>query len=328
MSYASGGLIEATDYNAFLGNATGSGAAINSIWNIGRGDSGYGQTALANVSQAGLVTATQWASAINNLNSINTHQTGTGTGIGAPTAGGLITYLSTVSGNISTVYTNRTTFNVQGSSVNGSNNATVFSSANGVAAQTFILTRTATFASADQARYFFNAGGELRFIANSATNTGATTRGGDLVTLAQTNFASYTGFRVNSGGGKTGTGGTVNTNLTNTGYNQLTTSNTTLTKITSTTSPYTGDYIQLDAKTNGLQGANADNGTVLSFYLTLFSAAQSTYPAPPANPPASGTTTTNTTTEDAINITVNNYMTVVYPEVTNLANTWGAVTLG
>ena len=328
MSYAQGGLIEAADYNAFLGNATGSGAAINSVWTTGRGDSGYGQTALANVSQAGLVTATQWASAINTLNSIRTHQTGAGTGIGAPTAGSLITYLSTVSANVSSAYSSRTSFSVQGSSVNGGTNATAFSSANGVAAQTFILTRTATFASADQARYFFNAGGELRFIANSATNTGATTRGADLCTLAQTNFASYTRFRVNSGGGITGTGGTVNTNLTNTGYNQLATSNVTLAKITSTTTPYTGDYIQLDAKTNGLQGANADNGTVLSFYLTLYSAAQSTFPSPPANPPGTGTTTTNTTTEDAINITVNNYMTVVYPETTNLANTWGAVTLG
>ena len=235
--------------------------------------------------------------------------------------------MSTVSANISTVYTNRTTFNVQGTSVNGTNNATVFSSANGTAAQTFILTRTATFASADQARYFFNAGGELKFIANSGTNTGSTNRGGDLVTLANTQFQSYPAIRVNSSGGRSGTGGTVVTNATTVGYNQLTTSNTTLSKISSTTSPYTGDYIQLDAKTNGLQGANADNGSVLTFYLTLYSAAQTTFPAPPANPPGTGSTTTNTTTEDAINITINNYITVVYPETTNLANTWGTVTL-
>ena len=328
MTYAQGGIIQASDYNAFLGNATGSGAAINSVWATGRGDSGYGQTALSNVSVLGTVTATQWASAINTLNSISTHQSGTGTGIGAPTTGSLITYLSSVSGNISTVYSNRTTFSVQSTTVNGPINSAAFSSANGVAAQTFIFTRTATFASADQARYFFNSGGELRLTTNTATNTGATTRGADLCTLAQTNFASYTGFRVHSGGGKTGTGGTVVTNLTSTGYNEITTSNTTLCKISSTTSPYTGDYIQLDAKTNGLQGANADNGTVITFYVTLYSAAQNTFPAPPANPPGSGSTTNNTTTEDAINISVTNYLTAVYPESTNLANTWGAVTFG
>ena len=328
MSYAQGGLIEAADYNGFVGSSPSSTAnTINTVWAVGNGNAGYGQTALAQVSQAGLVTATQWASAVNTLNTIRTHQTGSGTGIGAPTAGALVSYLSSFSGGVSSAYSSRLSYNSSGTTTNDSNHADNPNSANGIAAQTFTITRTATFASADQARYFFNAGGRISFIIGSSTNGGGTTRGADLVTLASTNFVSYTAFASASGGGKSGTGGTVNTNSTSIGYYNLTTSFQTLAKITSTTSPYTGDYIQLDVKSNGVQGSNADVGTIVTFQLTLYSAAQSTFPAPPANPPGTGSTTTNTTTEDAINITVNNYLSVIYPETTNLTNSWGTVTL-
>jgi len=109
----------------------------------------------------------------------------------------------------------------------------------------------------------------------------------------------------------------------------LTTSAQTLVNIGSTTSPYTGDYVLLQVQSNGTQGSNADKGTVITFTLTLYSAAQSAYPAPPANPPGSGSTTNNTTTEDAIGITVNNYLSVIYPETTSLTTaSWGTVTLG
>lgn len=327
MTYAQGGLIQASDYNTFLGTTAANAGAINSIWSTGNGNCGYGQTALGTVSQAGLITATQWASVVNTLNSIKTHQTGTGTGIGAPTAGTLISYLGTFSSSLSTAYTSRLTANSQGTTTNQANNADNKTSANDVAAQTFTITRTATFASADAARYFFNAGGQINFVIGSSTNGGGTTRGADLVTLASTNFVSYPAFNAASSGGKTGTGGTVNTNSTSIGYYNLATSFQTLCKITSTTSPYTGDYIQLDVKSNGVQGSNADVGTIVTFQLTLYSAAQSTFPAPPTNPPGTGSTTTNTTTEDAINITVNNYLAVVYPETTNLTNSWGTVTL-
>mgnify|MGYP003340970083 CR=1 FL=1 len=233
--------------------------------------------------------------------------------------------MSTVSANISTVYTNRTTFNVQGTSVNGTNNATVFSSANGTAAQTFILTRTATFASADQARYFFNAGGQLNFVCGTATNNNSTSRSGDLVTLVNTNFISYPAFRQGSGGGRTGTGGTVNTNATNIGYYQLTTLDQTLCKITSTTTAYTGDYIQLAVKSNGVQGSNADVGTVITFTLTLYSGAQSAYSAPPAAGPGGTPPTNNTTTEDAIDVTVPYHIDIVQPETSNISASWGPI---
>ena len=40
MTYSTGGLIEATDYNTFATN-------LNAIWSTGSGDSGWGQTTIS-----------------------------------------------------------------------------------------------------------------------------------------------------------------------------------------------------------------------------------------------------------------------------------------
>ena len=323
MAYSQGGIIAATDYNSFINGSN----QLNTVWSTGTGNAGYGQTAIGAVSAGATVTATQWATLINTLNSARTHQSGSGSGISAVTAGSTINYLGTLQTNVDSAYTNRTAFATQGSTTTGTATNSNFTCTNVVTAQTFTVARTATFASADQARYFFNAGGQLNFVCGTATNGGATNRGGDLVTLVNTNFISFPAFRQGSGGGRSGTGGTVNTNATGIGYYQLTTGDQTLVKITSTTSPYTGDYIQLVVKSNGVQGANADKGTVITFTLTLYSDTQSTYTAPGAAGPGGTPPVNNTTTEDSINITVPNRIDVVYPESTNLTNTWGTVTI-
>jgi hypothetical protein len=66
MTYISGGLIQATDYNGFVGNTT-AGANINAMLGyricIVDGD----KHAISTVSAGGTVTATQWATLVNNL---------------------------------------------------------------------------------------------------------------------------------------------------------------------------------------------------------------------------------------------------------------------
>ena len=46
MTYSSGGLIQASDYNTFTTSAGG----LNDIWASGSGDKGWGQTAFTSVS--------------------------------------------------------------------------------------------------------------------------------------------------------------------------------------------------------------------------------------------------------------------------------------
>jgi len=69
MTYSSGSLIQAADYNTFAGNTT---AGLNRVWSTGSGDAGWGQTDIATVSTSGVVTATNWATLVNNLTTSGT----------------------------------------------------------------------------------------------------------------------------------------------------------------------------------------------------------------------------------------------------------------
>ena len=310
MSYAQGGLIQASDYNGFVGTSPSSSTnTINTVWAVGNGQYGYGQTPLSQVTSGGLVTATQWATAVNTLNSIKTHQTGSGTGIGAPTAGTLITYLSTFSSSLNTAYTNALLANSQGTTLTGGNNAPNPTAGNDVTYNATVATRTVTFASADAARYFFNAGGQINFIVSSVTNGDATARSGDAVTVMGTNFASMTGFKSTTNGQRTGTGGTLAGGGYTSGYYGLTTSYQTIAQVSTSNATYSTDYVQLQVKSNGAQGSNLDKGTVISFALNYYSSHTSGF-------------------NDTLNVTVNHRIDVVYPETTNLSASWGTATIG
>lgn len=311
MTYSQGGLIQATDYNALVGSSPSSTAnTINTVWAVGNGNKGYGQTAVSQVSAGGLVTATQWATAINTLNNIYAHQANTNSGLSAPTAGSVVSYLSTFQSGINTAYTNG--YNCYSTATTtGSNFTNSWSVVNQLAAASNSFTRTVTFASGDAARYFFNMGGKLSFYI-SAVNNDSTSRTGDQVTLA-TNLGGVTNIAGGGNSGRSGTGGTLTTNATGIGYYGLTTSDQVLCYITSTTSGYTSDYIYLYVHSNGVQGANGDAGSVLTFTVSTYSAARS------------GTIPFN----DSINITYTTRVDVIAPNLTygGLSNTYGTITI-
>lgn len=312
MTYSSGGLIQAADYNGYAGgSAANVSGQLNSILSTGKGNAGYGQTAVANVTAVtDLVTATQWTTLVNGVNTVRKHQAGVSfTNIGTYTAGTTINATNDVSGNLTTAYTNRIGFAAQGTTLTGSTFSPTFTAPNDTSAQTIQFSRTATFANADAARYFFNAGGQLNFIISSITNTGATSRGADIGNLAVTNFASKSILAGNASA-RSGSGGTLTTDLTtNSGYYGATTANVVLTQITSTATAYTGDIFYFLAKTNGVQGSNSDNGTILTLSANIFMAAQS----PAFN--------------DGYTVSINHRIDVVYPSTSFLANTWGSVTI-
>ena len=310
MAYTFGNLVQATDYNNFAGGAVANVSnQLNPILSTGRGSVGYGQTAVANVAPASTVTATQWTTLVNGLNTIRKHQTGGSySNIGTYTAGTRINANIDFASNLVTAYSNRLSAAATSTST-GATFSPTFTLAATTAAQTFQLTRTATFANADSARYFFNAGGQLNLVFISGVNNDGTTRSADLITLATTVVGSKS-VKGQDCVARTGTGGTVNSDLTlGSGYYGLTTSNVTISDITSTTYTYTGDNVKIYAKTNGVQGTNADNGTVLSFGVDLT------------------TGTKSATYNNSLNVTLNHRVDVIYPATTFLANTWGAVTI-
>ena len=259
MTYSVGGLIQATDYNGFVSTTVG--ANVNGIWSTGATDSGYGQSALATVSAAGTVTATQWASLVNTVSSMASHQGTTVTARTAPVAGNTITILSNLNTDLTTLTTNRGNAVANGTQYGTFTGAVskTTTTGSGTAAWTITFTHTITFASAAAARYFFNAGGRIKWETNkSSTGLTADTEWNDLAntlvgdiyitggTATQVIAAtSYTGTT------KSGGTGTPTTLLTTTGWYDLLTSDTIIYKQFADTAPYTGQYIQISAKTAG-----------------------------------------------------------------------------
>jgi hypothetical protein len=312
MAYSSGGLIAATDYNNLVGTSTSTTSGqINTVWAVGNGARGFGQTAVSTVSATGLVTATQWATLTNAINSTLAHQSATGVGLTANTAGQTITAVTSVTTALTTVYNNAALFATQGTTTTGSVFSPAISVAVGTAYNAVYATRSVTFSSGNAARYFFNAGGQINLVVTGVTNNNATARSADAVTLIGTNFGGYTVFRNTTSGGRTGTGGTLNTNATTVGYRGLTATSlgTTLSLITSTTASYTTDQHVLYAYTSAQNvSGNGDFGATVYLQLALYSPAHSGF-------------------NDALNVTVNHRVDIVYPETTNLTNSWGTATV-
>lgn len=313
MTYSQGGLIAANDYNNLVGaNPTTTSTAFNAVWGTGNGVKGWGQTAISqSASTAGLITATQWASLINAVNSANTHVNGSSAGLTATTSGSTIVYLSTLQTAINGLYTDANKFASNAAMTAGSALTTAWTNATTSATLTRAFGARAAFASADQARYFFNAGGRLKFNCSGTQNASTTGRTNDIISML--GFMGGVGlFAANTNAGRTGTGGTVNTNDTAKGYYTSTyNANVTLVSITSTTAAYTSDTASITVSTNGTQGTNNDKGLNVDFWITLNS--------------TQGTGALSF--DDSIGVNVTRSIDISYPETTNLTNSWGTVTV-
>ena len=328
MTYSSGGLIQASDYNTFVGNTT---AGLNRVWSTGSGDAGWGQTDIATASTGGTVTATQWAQLVNNL-STSGSQTGTTiTSRTAPTAGNLINVLANVSADITSVTTNRGNAPAVGTEYGTFSGTTSKTTATGSGQATWSITFThvITFASANSARYFWNAGGRARL---QFSKTGSSTDiDPDWNTFVALCGSIYFAGRVN-GAAQTiagtsytgtnrigGTGGTQTTLATTTGWYSLTpgAAATTIFQLNNTVAPYTGEYIQTTAAVNGAS-------TTLTFVTTWYQPAIS----PPGTDDISGGTGVSSPAITVGAATAPTTLcTYIPPSTTYLTSSWGTPTI-
>jgi hypothetical protein len=306
MAYSQGGLIAATDYNNFI-NGTNQ---LNTVWSTGSGDAGYGQTAIPAVSATNTVTAAQWATLINSLNSTLVHQQNSGSGIVATTAGSRINYLSTLASSVNTAYTNRLNKFSNGTTTP----STVFTAAitagnDATYGESTAATRNITFSSGDAARYFFNAGGYFNFVITGVTNNDGTARSADAASVIGTYLGGVSAFGAKANGGRTGSGGSAPTNNTGFGYYNLTTTWQGTHRVNTTSGTYGNDYTAVYFKSNGSNVAgHGDTGSQINIALNYQSAHSVGF-------------------NDTLNVTVSHRIDVVYPETTNLSNSWGTVTI-
>ena len=304
MAYSSGGTIAAADFNTLVGSNSTTASTLNYVWNTGNGAFGYGQGAISVVSAAGTVTATQWSTMLNALNRCLQHQSGAAATLGPVnyTAGSTITYFANVSTSVTTVNTNKALYTAQGTTTTGADFDDAVSTAAAITAVAY-GTRTVTFASADAARYFFNAGGQLNYVVSTPTAAG-TGRNANFVGLI-TGFGTWA-QRNTTSVGRTGTGQTVGTNSTTNGYrNNVLNTWTTVVSLTSTAANYTADTAVVQVQTTSSDTTNGANGLNVQFR-AVYTIADHTY-------------------DDQITVTHRTRVDIVYPETTYLngAAPWG-----
>jgi hypothetical protein len=304
MTYASGGTIAAADYNTLVGSNSTTAGTINYVWDVGNAEFGYGQGAVATVSVAGTVTATQWSTMLNALNRSLQHQSGAGATLGPVnyTAGQTITYFANVATSVTTINTNKALATAQGTTTTGSNFDDAVSTAAALSNQVYGA-RTVTFASANAARYFFNAGGQLNYVVSTPTAAGT---GRNAAFVGLIGGLGGWGQKNTTATGRTGSGQTLNTNSTTFGYrNNVVNTYTTVVQVTSTAVSYTSDTAAIQVQTNSSDTTNGANGLTVQFRC-LYNVADKTW-------------------DDTITVTHRVRVDIVYPETTYLngAAPWG-----
>ena len=316
MTYTSGGLIQATDYNGFV--STTAGANVNDVWATGASDKGWGQSALATVSATNTVTATQWASLVNTIASMGSQTGTTITARTAPTAGTTISVLAAVNTDLTNVTTNRNNAAAVGTQYTGWTGTNSKTATTSGASWTITFTNTVTFASAAAARYFFNAGGLIKLdTAKSSTGNTCDPEWNDLATTlcGDIYFSGVAASHTIAGVAYTGTTkiggtGTPTTLSTATGYYALTpgAAATIIYKQFADTAPYTANFIQTSVA--------LDATSAILTFTTLWSASD--------GDPITGGTASSGATPGTAPTTICTYFP---PSTTYLSNSWGTPTV-
>lgn len=315
MTYSTGSVILASDYNIFAtGNAAGTGdnsvANCNTVWATGNGNKGWGQSSpLSAVAATNTVTATQWSTMLSRISTEASQQGSSITAITSPVAGNTISAFAALSTNITTIYNNRYNCTAAGTAITASGVATYSSSWY----NSLTATQTVTFSSGDAARYFFNTGGRISitYARSGGTANTANTYMTSLLTACGTLYITCGGVTQTIAGasytGTTKVGGSGSPTIsTGTGYYNLTTANVQVFTQSGSTYGYTPVACTLNIKSNGVQGANADAGSVITLYTTF---------------------TGSGLARDFLDGTLTATMTAIPSGTSYISNTWGTPTL-
>jgi hypothetical protein len=310
MTYSAGSTIVDDDYNIFAtGNAAGTGDAavanINTILGVGDDERGYGQSgALGSVTVGETVQATSWASLLTKNTLLANHQGTTITSITNPTAGNTISAYAALSANVTA------TFNGKLDAAGSGSDSTVSSVTTTSWNTSSTLSKTFTFASRNQLRYFFNTGGMIRL---SWSRTGGTTSSQNTA-WTDTLTAAGTIVLTSDGASKTiaGVAYTGTTKIGGSGTNQILLTANGIYDIASTPAIYFKQIPPSGYGDNEIEVSMSipADGTVLTILTDL---SDDYTPPDPGSP-------------DLVDGTLTQVTTIRYPSTTYLADTWGTVT--
>ena len=254
MAYTAGDTILDDEYNRFA-NGSDSPFGWNHFAGTGSTVYGLGESAISTVSAGGTVNASQWNTLFTNINTIAGHTGDTMTSRSAVSAGDAIAIKAAVAADLATLAasiaggcTSTSALTTSSTLQNPQSSSNWYTS--------FTTEVSATFASADIMRFFFNGGGKIRLdpvrIGNGGTD-GASGKDGAWDNLHNAVGNLDIGSVVST---RSGSGETLTTNGLANGFHDLGTSYTTILTLSDDTYPYTANNIKIEAKLDASPGSS------------------------------------------------------------------------
>lgn len=268
MAYVKNSIILASDLNTFLAQA-------RAVYGVGSGDSGYGQTSItqADVAIGGIIRGSEWINMRNMLATCLNHQAGT-----LPATLPPVSVLTTPQ----TVFAHETSapssnaYDLNGHLATATSQRLIANAASlTVTASAHTVTRSGTwnanisttvdvgFGSENAARYFFNSGGQIRFLLAHPTGSSAQDVSWRTVLTNQVGtFALSAHGSTNSGSG--------NYAVANTGFYEIgTTATTVLSALNVGGGAYAANDVIVTAQVLNRTATNGGNGSTIRFVITL-----------------------------------------------------------
>jgi len=163
MTYSANGLIDPASFND-LASTPGIGVICNSFYNTGSGPYGYGQAdPFATVVSGQSVTSAMWTSLNSRIALMGNHKGVTLAAAPSTGVGDLVRYSANIYNNLVTLNQYQYWAAAQGTPTSTTTTCT------NTWKQQCAFTHTITFPTGDSARYFFNAGGQIKLTYSSPT---------------------------------------------------------------------------------------------------------------------------------------------------------------
>ena len=258
MAYTAGDTILDDEYNNFLGGSSGGAYGINHIMGTGSGVYGLGQSTVSTVSAGDTINASQWNSLFTAMDNVANHTNISISSTSAKSAGDAVAIISALNTDLQSL---------AAAVAGGSTGVTAISTGSELQSSTsstrwtgsHTVEHSVTFGSANNLRFFFNAGGKIRFSFTRNGNGGgsATSKDSSVDELISAMGSFDMGSTTST---RSGSGETVTTNGLSLGAADLTTSYQTLLRLTQSSGTYTSMFIDVQAKINASYGS----GTVIT----------------------------------------------------------------
>jgi hypothetical protein len=280
MAYVAGDTILDDEYNTFV-NSSSSPFGYNHFAGTGSLNYGLGQTPIATVSAGGTINASQWNALFTGLDNIANHTNDTITSRAAVSAGDTIAIKAAVAADLATLAASVAAGSPNTTALTTSASLQTITTASEGWDNTATHEHSITWSSADQMRWFFNAGGKVRITVGT---TQAVTDAKDQAFIdlgtALGNIDIGAQATTRSGSGESPSTGGSGLAL---GFHDLTTSYQELIIVTSDNLNYTSNTVQISAKLNAAVGTAV---TMVIKMVATDAADDTTYTSPNTESPA------------------------------------------